>query len=316
MATAEQIKALMRSHYGTDNQRFSTLALQVAAYEAKQGHITLAEEIRGIVDKSKRKKFKYISFTPELDDLVFISNPKLHLSELIVAEKLQNRIKRILKEFHKQDKIKKFGLQHRRKLLLGGPPGTGKTMTAQILASELKLPLYTILMDKLVTKFMGETSAKLRQIFDVMIKEQRGVFLFDEFDAIGAERGLSNDVGEMRRVLNTFLQLIEQDNSDNLIIAATNNINLLDRALFRRFNDILTYQLPKGKEVEALISNRLGVFKDNFSLVGIKKETKTLSHAEITQACDDAIKDSILSQEEKVTKKLLLEMLKEKLSAY
>jgi len=111
-------------------------------------------------------------------------------------------------------------------------------MTAKVLAYELKLPLYTIQGDRLVTKFMGETSAKLRQIFD-FLQVNLGVFLFDEFDAIGGKRTMENDVGEMRRVLNSFLNFIEQDTSDSIVIAATNNPQLLDQALFRRFDDVL-----------------------------------------------------------------------------
>ena len=132
---------------------------------------------------------------------------------------------------------------NRRKRLIEGKPGTGKTMTASVIASEVSLPLYTIQVDKLVNKFMGETSARLRQIFDSM-ETQQGVYLFDEFDAIGADRSLDNEVGEMRRILNSFLQFIEQDASDSIIIAATNNQKILDQALFRRFDDVLHYDLP------------------------------------------------------------------------
>lgn len=132
---------------------------------------------------------------------------------------------------------------NRRKRLIEGKPGTGKTMTASVIASEVSLPLYTIQVDKLVNKFMGETSARLRQIFDSM-ETQQGLYLFDEFDAIGADRSLDNEVGEMRRILNSFLQFIEQDASDSIIIAATNNQKILDQALFRRFDDVLHYDLP------------------------------------------------------------------------
>ena len=132
-------------------------------------------------------------------------------------------------------------------------------MTASIISGELHLPCFIIQMDKLVTKFMGETSATLRQIFDV-IQQHRGIFLFDEFDAIGGERGLDNDVGEMRRVLNSFLQFIENDHSESIIIAATNNPRLLDQALYRRFDDILNYEHPTPSETEHLIANRLGIF--------------------------------------------------------
>jgi AAA+ superfamily predicted ATPase len=188
-------------------------------------------------------------------------------------------------------------------------------MTASIIAKELALPFYTILMDKLVTKYMGETSAKLRQIFDLILRQQ-GVYLFDEFDAIGAERGLDNDVGEMRRVLNAFLQFIEQDKSDSLIVAATNNLTLLDQALFRRFDDVLHYELPTRKEVAILIDNRLGTFKGNFSSEKIAARVKELSHGEVAQACDDAIKETVLSDKKKVTRDLMLVMLKDRHDAY
>lgn len=114
-------------------------------------------------------------------------------------------------------------------------------MTASVLAGELGLPLFLVRLDALITKFMG--AAKLRQVFDA-ISELRGVYFFDEFDAIGSQRGLANDVGEIRRVLNSFLQMIEHDQSNSLIIAATNHPEILDYALFRRFDDVIEYHLP------------------------------------------------------------------------
>lgn len=316
MATADQLKSLIRSHFGDERERFITVALQLAAHEANQGHNSLAHEIRRIIDKAKITQAQVIPFKRELSDLVISTEPRVRLHDLIASDDMRDRIKRILQEYRQQGKIKKHGLSNRRRLLLAGPPGTGKTMTAAVLAGELHLPLHTILMDKLVTKFMGETSAKLRQIFDV-IQEQRGVYLFDEFDAIGGERGRSNDVGEMRRVLNSFLQFIEQDNSLSLIVAATNNPQILDRALFRRFDDVLYYHLPTEDEIECLIENRLGKFLDkSLPLKTTVKESDSLSHAEIAQACEDAIKDSILSDREKVTATLLKKMLHERRMAY
>lgn len=314
MATAEQVKTLIRTHFDSDPERFSTIALQIAAHEARQGHGGVANEIRVIVDRAKSKPVR-ITFHRELEDLVLESEPRYRLGELVVQDSLKNRIQRILKEYKQQHKLKKHGLNHRRKLLLTGPPGTGKTMTASIIAAQLSLPFYTILMDKLVTKYMGETSAKLRQIFN-LIQRQQGVYLFDEFDAIGAERGLNNDVGEMRRVLNAFLQFIERDKSESLIVAATNNLILLDQALFRRFDDVLHYKLPTKKETEILINNRLGTFKGRSSSEKIAAQVTKLSHGEIAQACDDAIKETVLSDKKKVTEKLILTMLKDRHDAY
>jgi SpoVK/Ycf46/Vps4 family AAA+-type ATPase len=185
-------------------------------------------------------------------------------------------------------------------------------MSARVLAHELRLPLHTIQVDRLVTKFMGETSAKLRQIFD-LIQQERGVYLFDEFDAIGGERTLENDVGEMRRVLNSFLQFIEQDTSDSLIVAATNSPKLLDRALFRRFDDVLYYGWPGEEERKRLIRNVLGSFlSPRFAWSAVLAESKGLSHAEIDQACRDAIKHCILADENTVSPALLRRMLKER----
>ena len=244
MATAEQIKSLLRSHFDNDSERFMTISLQVAAHEARQGHSTLAEEIKELVEKTKTSsRVRVITLRPDLSDLILQSQPNTKLPELIVNTAIRTRIVRLLKEYRQKERIRHFGLENRRKLLISGPPGTGKTLTAAVIAGELNLPLFTVLFDKLVTKYMGETASKLRQIFEV-IAQQKGVYLFDEFDAIGAERGRDNEVGEMRRVLNAFLQFIESDKSDSFIIAATNNPGILDKALFRRFDDVLYYNLP------------------------------------------------------------------------
>lgn len=315
MATAEQIKTLLKSHFDNNSERFNTIALQIAANEARIGHLSLADKIKELVDKNKHTPVRILEFSPDLHDLVISASPRTHIQELIVPKSFHDRIDRILREYKQKEKIRKFGLTNRRKILLAGSPGTGKTMTASVIAGELSLPLYTVLMDKLITKFMGETSAKLRQIFD-FIKKHRGVYLFDEFDAIGSERAKDNDVGEMRRVLNAFLQFIEHDESESFIIAATNNINLLDQALFRRFDDVILYDKPDLSLIEKLIKNRLGSFQGKFTIVSVVSHAKGLSHAEITQACDDAIKEAILIDKKTVTKNLLIQMLEDRFLAY
>ena len=315
MATAEQIKSLLRSHFDNDSERFLTISLQVAAHEARQGHNALAEEIKGLVEKNKSIRARVIALHPDLSDLILQAEPDTKLPELIVNDSIKTRIIRLLKEYRQKTKIQQFGLSNRRKILISGPPGTGKTLTASVIAGELNLPLNTILVDKLITKYMGETAAKLRQIFEV-IARQKGVYLFDEFDAIGAERGRENEVGEMRRVLNAFLQFIEHDQSDSFIIAATNNSGILDKALFRRFDDVLYYSLPEKEQIAQLIKNRLGTFKGSYRLESVATEISALSHSDICQACDDAIKDAILEGNNKVGKELLLNMLKDRFDVY
>lgn len=262
MATADQIKALIKAHIEHEDDRFKTVVLQIAAYEATRGHETYARELKKYAEKigaPKGNVFRLNQQTP----MLLMTIPSDRLTDLIVSDEILERIERILNEFRNRNKLQKYGLMNRRKILIEGRPGTGKTFTASVIASELDLPLYTVQMDKVVTKFMGETSAKLRQIFDA-VSSSTGVYFFDEFDAIGADRGLDNEVGEARRILNSFLQFLEQDESESVIVAATNNQRLLDQALFRRFDDVLHYSMPSREDIRRLFELRIGAFDRNF----------------------------------------------------
>lgn len=314
MATANQLKTLVRSHFEDNNEKFNTVALQIAAHEARLGHINLANDIRKIIETSKNNRPKLKNIDSNLQGLFLEIYPQVRLSDLVVAPQIKERIVRIIKEFTSKEKLLKHNLENRRKIMLSGHPGTGKTMTASIIANELHLPIYVVLVDKIVTKYMGETSAKLRQIFD-FIEAVPAVYLFDEFDAIGGQRGKDNDVGEMRRVLNSFLQFIERDHSDSLIIAATNNLELLDQALFRRFDDVIHYQLPSDIEKMQLLKNRLNGNLTKEEIKSLLPELAYLSHAEINQVCLDVIKTSVI-YDIPISFDLVVKTIKERKSAY
>lgn len=294
MATGEQLKALIKAHYDQDNDRFKTAALRIAASETRSGHTTLGREITAMVDASSRTKGNIINLANK-DNLFLVSFPETHLDDLVVSPEITEKINRVLTEYRQRKKLASFGLSCRRKLLLEGEPGTGKTMTASVIAAELDLPLFVVQTDKLITKYLGETSARLRQIFEA-IANNRAVFLFDEFDAIGADRGRDNEVGEMRRILNSFLQFIEADVSESIIVAATNNRQMLDQALFRRFDDVLHYELPTVSEVQRLVTNRTGAYDPEFSIgEETAAELSQLCQADITRLCEDAVKESLLT---------------------
>ncbi len=314
MATAEHIKNLIKAHIDRDDERFKTVILQIAAYEAKHEHEPLARELKSLADRIGSNKIGLLRINNQ-NPMLSMSIPSDKLADLVVSDETLERIKRILNEFRNKNKLQKYGLCNRRKILIEGNPGTGKTFTASIIASELDLPLYTIQMDKVVTKFMGETSAKLRQVFD-SINTSTGVYFFDEFDAIGADRSLDNEVGEARRILNSFLQFIEQDSSQSIIIAATNNQKLLDQALFRRFDDVLHYSMPTEKEIKRLFEIQIKSYDRSFIVSkNLIKMALPLNHAEIIRVCEDAIKTSILSNK-KITEEKLALLITERISAY
>lgn len=317
MANAAQMVALLESHLNGNDEHFYAVALQVAANEAKQGHEKLALEIRQLVDEAKlnRAKRNIIPLNRprgELANLLSVSYPEYRLSDMVLSDQLANQLKRIIREHRSAAKIMEHGLSPRRKLLLIGPPGTGKTLSASVLAGELGLPLFQVRLDGLITKFMGETAAKLRQIFDVTA-QTRGIYFFDEFDAIGSERGLANDVGEIRRILNSFLQMIEQDSSNSLIVAATNHPEILDRALFRRFDDVLKYENPDGQQAARLLRERLANYsEENIEWGPIGGAAVGLSYAEIARACQDVIKDALMNGKKYISAPQLLLAIQER----
>jgi SpoVK/Ycf46/Vps4 family AAA+-type ATPase len=306
MASSDQLKALLRSHIEGDDQRFFSIAMQLAAHEAKLGHGKLAEELRALIDDAKQRQGsgRLTSISQprgELANLLTVSYPKARLGDMVMSDALGQQIQRVIREQRYAERITEHGLSPRRKILLMGPPGTGKTLTASVLAGELGVPLFQVRLDGLISRYMGETAAKLRQVFDAT-SQTRGVYFFDEFDAIGSQRGLTNDVGEIRRVLNSFLQMIEQDQSHSLILAATNHAEILDHALFRRFDDVLHYELPGEKQVASLLRVRLTRFSArNVSWTRLGKFAVGLSYAEVTRAADEALKEGLILDRERVT---------------
>ena len=317
MASAEQLKALLSSHLEGDEDRFFSIAMQIAAHEARLGHGKFAEDLRALIDtaKSRRSAGRSAPISRprgELANLLEASYPKARLGEMVLGDALKEQIQRVIREQRHARRILEHGLSPRRKLLLVGPPGTGKTLTAFVLAGELGFPLFQVRLDGLITRYMGETAAKLRQVFDATSRT-RGVYFFDEFDAIGSQRGIANDVGEIRRVLNSFLAMIEQDRSHSLVLAATNRPGILDTALFRRFDDVLRYDLPGQPQIEKLLKTRLG----RAAVKGIQWQSLAatamgLGCAEVTQAANEVLKEALIHQRAQVREAEIRAMLKER----
>jgi SpoVK/Ycf46/Vps4 family AAA+-type ATPase len=324
MASAEQLKALLRSFVERDDAQFLSIAMQVAAYEAKRGHGKLAEELKEMIDvaKSRRAGRELLGRDPtpisrprgELAGLIAVSYPHDTLAMMVISDSVRERLARIIREQRHFQKIREHGLSPRRRILLTGPPGTGKTLTASVLAGELGLPLFLVRLEGLISKYLGETAAKLRLVFDA-VRDTRGVYLFDEFDAIASKRGLPNEVGEIRRILNSFLQFIEHEESNSLVVAATNHPELLDHAVYRRFDDVIEYQLPNAAQIADALRARMREFSDKgMDWKSLGTEAGGLSYAEVARAADEAIKEAIIHDRTVVSQTELARALSERLA--
>lgn len=301
--SGDHIKALVRSHASGDDKAFYAVAAQIAAQEARKGHTRLASDIKQAIDAARAGPIARV--TPiarprgDLADLITASFPKVGLRDLVGPPDLLAHVRQVLTEQRQRRTLGERGFAPVHRLLLEGPPGTGKTMTASVIAHELSLPLLTVRLDSLMSKFLGETASKLRVVFDAAA-EQRGVYLFDEFDALGGDRA-GNDVGEARRILNSFLVFLENASAESIIIAATNHRAILDRALFRRFDAVISYGLPDPKHAAAVMRGRLGPMAKGTRWSSLAEASEGLSHADLVKAAEAAAKRALMRGDERVT---------------
>jgi SpoVK/Ycf46/Vps4 family AAA+-type ATPase len=320
VSNAKQILAMLRSRAEGDEEAFFSIALQVAASEARQGRRQTAEEMRAEIDKARARASRGASVAVpfahprgSLEGLLEMRQARFKLGDVVLNDRLVARMGDILRQQRKRDWLREHGKTPNRRILFVGSPGSGKTMSAEALAGELHLPLFIIRLEGLITRYMGETAAKLRLIFDETAK-RRAVYLFDEFDAVGGQRTATNDVAEMRRVLNSFLQFMEEGTStDSVIICSTNHPSLLDRALLRRYDQVLEFDAPTSKQIQKLISANIGPMKaPQLVWKKIIDAAESLSQSEIVRATDDAVKTAILDERNLLTTEDIVNRLQER----
>lgn len=309
---------MLRSRAEDDDEQFYSIALQVAASEARQGRRSTAEELRSAVEEARTRSrsgvpIQFAQPRGGLESIVEFREPRYQLKDVVLNLRIRERLDNLVRQQARRDWLREHGKAPDRRVLFLGPPGSGKTMTAEALAGQLRLPLFVIRLEALITRYMGETAAKLRLVFDETAK-RRGVYLFDEFDAVGGRRGATNDVAEMRRVLNSLLQYMEEESAtDSLVVGATNHPELLDRALLRRFDLVLTFDMPSDDDIKRIVTIGLRPFKvGRLSWSRIMSAAAGLSQAEIAKATEDAVKAAILDEKNSITTDQLLRRLHER----
>ena len=310
MSSGDLLKKLFISQKKDDVKEFYAVALELIAEEERKNHHVLAQDLLRIIENgssrptSSVRKFDFDQLPQDRErgtTLLEIKSPEKYFHDIIINESLKEQMESILNEYKALSILQAHGLRPKSKLLLAGPPGCGKTLCAEILSSELGLPLIYTRFDAVISSYLGETAANLRKVFDFAQKGTWVVF-FDEFDAIGKSRDDIEDHGELKRVVNTFLQLLDNFVSDSIFIAATNHEKLLDQALWRRFDDILFFDRPTQDQIRDLIDLKLRSYKhQNLKYDQFLPTMLGWSHSDVEKVCFDAMKISILNGNDEIS---------------
>lgn len=304
MANGRLLRQLIKSGSEGDRDAFQRTTEAVIAEEREKQHHLLANDLEKILYGRAKppptppfaKAFRSIPEDRERGlGLVDIQQPMRELNDIVLSDSSRSAIDEILLEHHRADVLRSHGLYPAQKLLFFGPPGCGKTLGAEVIASELSLPLVLVRLDSVVSSFLGETAANLRKVFD-FISETPVVALFDEFDALAKSREDSSDHGELKRVVNTVLQLMDGYRGRSILIAATNHEGLLDSAIWRRFDEVVRFELPTLDQIKRLLSLKLSGVRREFNPEdsGVANLFKGMAHADIERVLRRAVKEMVL----------------------
>jgi len=308
MASGKLLRKLIKSGSEGDVATFKRVSEEVIQEERQKQHHLLATDLEYILYGGSKPMesnglSRLIPAVP-LDKerglpLLDMRNPQRPMEELVLTQQNQTALDELLQEHRREDVLRTYGMKPSSKLLFYGPPGCGKTLTAEVIAYELDMPLAIVRLDALVSSYLGETAANLRKVFD-FISQHPLVALFDEFDALGKERADGSEHGELRRVVNAVLQMMDAYQGKSILIAATNHEYILDNAIWRRFDDIMEFPLPSAELLPQIIQLKLrGVRRqfesDSSELLSL---FKGLSPADIERIARRAIKRMILRNQE------------------
>ncbi len=304
MASGNLLRQLIKTGTEGDPDAFRRVSENVIREERDKKHHLLANDLEQILyGRANTLSFNSVQLTDRLPrdkernlPLMEMVEPVRSLDDIVLSDVNSSIINEILEEHHRSEVLKSYGLKASDRILFCGPPGCGKTLSAEVIASELGLPLGVVRIDSVISSYLGETAANLRMVFDFISKHPI-IVLFDEFDAIGKERSDSADHGELKRVVNAFLQMLDSYQGGSILIAATNHEKILDSAVWRRFDEILFFEPPNSTQLKNLLTVKLRGVRREFELedLTISGLFKGMSYADVERVLRRAIKEMVLS---------------------
>lgn len=309
MASGKLLRQLINSGMQGDATSFRAVSEAVIKEEREKNHHLLANDLerllygRQIGSSPNESKLQRVIDLPNNKDngLALLEERPIVRGEkdIILSDITQTQLSEVVHEHNRADVLRSYGLQPAQKLLFCGPSGSGKTLAAEVIGYSLSLPLLIVRLDSVISSFLGETASNLRQVFDYVARHQV-VVLFDEFDALAKDRGDVADHGELKRSVNAVLQMLDGYRGESILIATTNYESLLDHAIWRRFDEVLRFDLPNLEQIKRLLALKLSGIRRNFEADDheIALLFKGMSHADIERVLRRAVKEMVLSGRE------------------
>ena len=301
MARADLLKKLIESSLTGNTELLKKIIQAIIAEEKNKQHGVLADELQKLLTiyshpEIKKQFFNINTSNKEIQNLITEVYPKKDLSELFLDSELLDVIDKYILEYHRRDLLRSYNIEPRNRLLFTGAPGNGKTSLAEAIAKNLMLPMYVVKYDGVIGSYLGETASKLKKIFD-FISTQNCILFFDEFDAIAKERGDLHETGEIKRVVNSLLMQVDTLPEYVIVIAATNHPELLDKAVWRRFQIRMTLNKPDKNTIELYLEKFSKSFgqKLEFDLKKLAEKIEGSNFSDIEEMTKEIKREFVLS---------------------
>jgi SpoVK/Ycf46/Vps4 family AAA+-type ATPase len=312
MARADILLSLVQSANRNDTVSFRKSVESLIAEERAKKHDILADRLAAAINENGSKNIATVRTNGYAKDLVFEIIPQKQFADLIIDDQSLKICEDLIEEHHRADLLRTYGLEPRNRILLTGSPGNGKTSLAEAIATHLMYPFFVIRYENLIGSYLGETALRLNNMFDY-IKTRTCVLFFDEFDTIGKERGDTKETGEIKRVVSSLLLQMDRLPSYVVVITASNHPELLDRAVWRRFQIRLNLEKPNKLQIEYFIRifTKRSSININYNIKQLAEKLSGQSYSEIETFCTDVLRKAILDHQQANTKPIVTEKLKQ-----